>query len=42
MAIYSKLFGLLSTHRNQALKVGGLITAHSLAFMGVPLLFKGS
>ena len=42
MAIYSKLLGLLKTHKKQALKVGFFVTAHSLAFMGIPLLFKGS
>ena len=42
MSHYSKLFKLLKLNSKQSIKVGMLVMGHSIAFMGVPLLFKGT
>lgn len=37
-----KLLKLLKCHKKDSIKVGILITAHSLSYIGIPYIFKGT
>ena len=37
-----KLLKLLKCHKKESIKVGLFITAHSLSYIGIPYIFKGT
>lgn len=42
MVYIRKLFNMLKNRKRMALRLGGITVLHSAAFLGIPVIFKGS